>query len=219
MNKFIEKFRQILPFNVSEKKFHLYFWAINYGVLCFISSELLQLGMVGATAGKAAFIIGLNVVVIQMIEMALPDYNTSLTWVICLAISLSVMGMYFLSGCFDLYLSGSGESCSDVVTHYDFLVFLSMIGFGGCILLADAGSSRTDCIDLMCLSFLVATVLAVATALVYDAETWLSLPTLSSLFSFKTVIVIYTGISEVSAVTLGECPVSFDILSFAQARV
>jgi hypothetical protein len=204
MNKLIAKLRLMMPMEVSEKTFQLYFWATIYGIFNFMASELLQMGMEGATAGKSAFIIGLNVVVIQVIEMALPDYNTGLSWVICVAISLSVIGLYFLSGCFDLLFASNGESCADVITYYDFLVFLSMIGFGICILLADAGSSRTDCIDLMCLSFFVATVLTVIMAMINDLETWLSFPTLSDAFSYNTIIVIYTGVAEVSAVTLGK---------------
>jgi hypothetical protein len=203
MNQYIAKLRLLLPIQVSEKSFQLYFWATIYGIVNFMASELLQMGMIGATAGKSAFIIGLNVVFIQIIEVALPEYNTSLSKVICGAISLSVLGLYFLSGCFDLLYSSTGESCADVITKYDFLVFLSMLGFGVCILLADAGSSRTDCIDLMCLSFFIATVLCVCMAVFYDAEAWLGIPSLSVIFSSNCFIIIYTGIAEVSAVTLG----------------
>ena len=204
MNKFITRLRLMLPMQVSEKTFQLIFWATVYGVCNFLASELLQMGMIGATAGKSAFIIGLNVVVIQVIEVALPEYNTSLSWVVCGAISMSVMGLYFLSGCFDLLFSSTGESCADVITHYDFLVFLSMIGFGVCILLADAGSSRTDCIDLMCLSFFISTVLCIAMANYQDGQSWLSVPLLSEIFSHNAFVTVYTGIAEVSAVTLGE---------------
>ena len=216
MNKFITRFRLMLPIEVSEKSFQLYFWATIYGVVNFMASELLQMGMIGATAGKSAFIIGLNVVFIQIIEVAIPEYNTFLSKIICGAISLSVLGLYFLSGCFDLLLSASGESCADVITYYDFLVFLSMLCFGVCILLADAGSSRTDCIDLMCLSFLVATTLCVSMAVYYDPENWLELPSLSLIFSTNSFIIIYTGIAEVSAVTLGNIAVSFFCLPFSK---
>jgi hypothetical protein len=204
VNQFITRLRLSLPFEVSEKKFQLYVWATIYGVVTFVAGELLQMGMVGTSAGKSAFIVGLNVVVIQVVEVVLPEYNTAISWVVCGTISLSVMGLYFLSGCFDLLFSTTGESCQDVVTYYDFLVFLSMFGFGICILLADAGSSRTDCIDLMCLSFFVATTLCVIMAMYQDPGTWLTFPSIADLFSYNSLIVIYTGIAEVSAVTLGK---------------
>jgi hypothetical protein len=113
------------------------------------------------------------------------------------------MGLYFLSGCLDLVLSSSEESCADVITYYDFLVFLSMLCFAICILLADAGSSRTDCIDLMCLSFLVTTCLCVSMVVIFVVESWELIQSVSAIFSSNTCVIIYTGIAEVSAVTLG----------------
>ena len=204
-NRFIAALHKSFPIQMTEKTFHLMFWATIYGVVNFLASELLQIGMIGASAGKSAFIIGLNVVFIQMMEILLPDYDNSFSWMLCGAISLSVIGLYFISGCFDLIYNSSEESCSDVITHYDIVVFLSMVCFGICILIADAGSSRTDCIDLMCLSFFITTTLCIGMAIYFDSEDWLEFPSMSTIFSFDSFIVAYTGVAEVSAVTLGEC--------------
>ena len=204
MNQYLAKIRQSLPVDIPEKTFHLLFWSLCYGTMTFIASELLQIGMLGTSAGKSAFIIGLNVVFIQIVEIALPEYGTSFCWVIFCAISLSVVGLYFLSGCFDLLLDSTAEeSCSDIISYYDLLVFLSMLGFGVCILLGDAGSSRADCIDLSCLSFFITTIFCVVLAAYRDPQTWLSSDAVSSIFSYNSIIATYTGVAEVSAVTLG----------------
>jgi drug/metabolite transporter (DMT)-like permease len=146
---------------LSQSRFDLLFWGILSGLLNFTLSTLQQYGVVTVSAGKAAFINSLFVVVTPLAEAFIPCYDSSLglrTW---MAVVLSGVGTYFLS---DPESSGFGQG--------EVLLILAMLVCVLSILVADAGTQRADCIDLTIVELATTAVLSTIISVALEPGMW-----------------------------------------------
>lgn len=160
---FLMKLKNRMPsYLQGSVSFDVWFYGAICGVATFFASALIQIGLLTVSAGKAAFIAGLFVIVIPIMEYMLPGGETrisKLTWIAALT---SGMGMYFLSGGAGAFTFGIGE----------FFVFLGMLCWAVSIMASDAGAKRVDCILLTCYEFLVTTILCITSALYMEPQYW-----------------------------------------------
>lgn len=140
-----------------------------------------QFGMYTVSAGKAAFIVGLNVVVTPFLEAILPNspHPALSTWV---SVFLCLLGTYFLSGC-DLNNFSIGE------------VYLlgSTLSISFSILATDAGAKRVDCIDLTIAEFVVTLSLCIPVAIIWESDMW-DYPFTSIIAGWK--LIVFVGVAE-----------------------
>ena len=140
-----------------------------------------QFGMYTVSAGKAAFIVGLNVVVTPFLEAILPNspHPALSTW---FSVFLCLLGTYFLSGC-DLNNFSIGE------------VYLlgSTLSISISILATDAGSKRVDCIDLTIAEFVVTLFLCIPVAIIWERDMW-DFPFTSIISGWK--LIVFVGVAE-----------------------
>lgn len=160
---FLIDLKKCLPASISEETFDLVFWGTVCGIANFSISTFQQYGLVTVTAGKAAFITGLFVVVIPIAEWILPFNTAGVHWITWLAVLLSGIGTYFLSNVDSSLLSiGSGEV----------LLFLGMLCCVVNIMAADAATKRVDCIALTCMEFSVTAALCTLASLTFEPQMW-----------------------------------------------
>ena len=201
VNRIVDRVRNIIPIKLSSASFHLYFWSFLNGIGLFLANELLQVGLVTTTAGKSAFIVGLYVVFIPALEQ-LWGISSDFCWQTWAAAGMCLAGLFFMSGCVDAMVSDVGESCSDAVGMGDVLVFAGMLAFSATFMISDTAAKRVDCIDLTCWSFLVATVLCIGVAVVFDSDIW-NTSSLVTVMGQSWDMVLLVGVSEASALGLG----------------
>lgn len=121
------------------------------GIVLFIASSLQQIGLVETSAGKAAFITGLYIVIVPLLGIFLRQRIQLYTWA---GVALATVGLYFLS-----------------VTENFSLVRADLFELGGSffwavhILLIDSYIKRTNPIKLSFVQFVTCSVLSMVTAL------------------------------------------------------
>ena len=148
-------------FSIDEQTFHLYFWGILGGILNFSVQTCQQYGLQTVSAGKAALINGLFVVVAPFIESILPYFESNINLTSWCAILLSGIGTYFLSDPKD---GGFGFG--------EFLLVLSMLGCCFGILISDVASKRTDCIDVTIIELFTIVIFSTCFSLWNNIEFW-----------------------------------------------
>lgn len=201
VNRQIDRLRKVFPIQLSADDFQLYFWSFVNGLGLFFANELLQIGLITTTAGKAAFIVGLYVVFIPAMEQLWS--GADFCWQTWVAAGMCLVGLFFMSGCVDAMNSGEeGASCSDAIGMGDMFVFASMLAFSAAFMISDTAAKRVDCIDLTCWSHFFATVVCVVVAIVFETDQWISWPPLRVLGDGWEVIAL-VGVSEVCAMGLG----------------
>lgn len=141
-------------------------YGIGSGLFMFTGSILQQVGMTGTTAGKAAFITSLYIVIVPIGAVLLGRHIKKENWV---GAAIAVLGLYLLS------MHGSFE-----LSYGDALELAGSFFWAGQILFIDRFASRVDAIELsvsqIAVCFIGSTVLAMlfedvtATAL---AHAWL----------------------------------------------
>ncbi len=119
------------------------------GTLLYLGALLQQLGIVSTTAGTAAFITGLYVVLVPVLGIALGHRTNRLTW---LGVVLAVTGLYFLCVTSDLRIAAG-----------DALILASAVAFAGHILVIDAVTDR-DPLRLSIVQFLTCAGLSAGTS-------------------------------------------------------
>ena len=110
---------------------------------------------------SAAFINGLFVVVNPFAEALLPCYNSSITPITWIAVFVSGIGTYFLSG-----TVSSGDGTGEI------LLVLAMLCCCLSILAADAGAKRVDCVDLTIVGLTTCAVMNIIVSLIMEPEMW-----------------------------------------------
>ncbi len=148
--------------SIRQRTFDLWAWGILCGLLNFSVSTFQQYGVMTVTAGKAAFINSLFVVVTPLAEAFLPCYNSSLGLVIWFAVLLSGVGTYLLSDPGPDNSFGIGE-------------MLLLGGMFACclsILAADAGTQRVNCIDLTIIELGTTAVISTVFSLLIEPHMW-----------------------------------------------
>lgn len=121
------------------------------GTVLFIAASLQQIGLIYTTAGKAAFVTSLYIVLVPLLGIFLGHSAGKWTWMGCI---LAVVGLYFL--------------CIKESASLQFGDLLQLIGalFWAChILIIGYFSRRVDVLKLSCYQFLTCSILSLITAI------------------------------------------------------
>ena len=128
------------------------------GTLCgasiFLGASAQQIGIVYTTAGKAAFITALYIVVVPLLGLFLKHKVPKATWV---GVVLAVVGLYLLT---------IHEGLS--IQKGDAIVLLGTVFWAFQIITMDHYVNKTDGLKLSCLQFFIAGLLSAAAAFVFE---------------------------------------------------
>ena len=124
------------------------------GTILFIAASLQQIGLIYTTAGKAAFITCLYIVLVPVIGIFLGHSVGRGTWLGCI---LAVVGLYFLS------IKGSAS-----IQPGDLLQLIGALFWTMHILVIGYFSRRVDVLKLACFQFLTCSVLSLITAAITE---------------------------------------------------
>lgn len=131
-------------------------WRIGlvFGLILFIASSLQQIGLVYTTAGKAAFITCLYIVLVPLAGVFLRQKITGNTW---FGAGLAISGLYFL--CVKSNLT---------ISYGDLLEFIGAGFWTAHILLIDRYANRVDSLQLAFYQFVACAVLSLGVALLTE---------------------------------------------------
>lgn len=124
------------------------------GIILFIASSLQQIGLVETSAGKAAFITGLYIVIVPLLGIFLKQRIQLNTWA---GVIIATIGLYFLS---------VTESFS--IVRADLFELVGAFFWAIHILLIDLFIKKADPIKLSFVQFVTCSVLSIVTALFYE---------------------------------------------------
>eukprot|EP01034_Spumella_vulgaris_P028608 gene28608-35494_t len=127
----------------------------------------MQIGLVTVSAGKAGFITGMYVVFVPIVEYLVPGFGTHLSWKSWVAALLCLLGMYLISGCAEqaVCLGGAFKGGEALLVGCMFCWVVA-------IMTDDVGAKSLDVLSLVCVNFLVVTVLSLCLALIAEPEYW-----------------------------------------------
>ncbi|MGE5544820.1 MAG: DMT family transporter [Bacillota bacterium] len=128
------------------------------GSVLFSGVSLQQVGIMYTTAGKAAFITGLYVVLVPIISILLGRKIGRSTWLGCF---LAVNGLYLL--CIKETMILNFGDMLELIGAFFWAVHILIIGYF---------SRRVDALKLSCIQFFVCSVLSLAVALVTETIVW-----------------------------------------------
>jgi drug/metabolite transporter (DMT)-like permease len=123
----------------------------------FGGASLQQAGITQTTAGKAGFITGLYVIIVPIIGIFKKQHAGKALWAGAL---LAIFGMYLLS------ITGNF-----VLSHGDFLVFLSAFLWAAHVQVIDHFSGRVDVLKLAALQFAICSVASMLVAFLTETIT------------------------------------------------
>lgn len=129
----------------------LLYAGILAGTVLFIASSLQQIGLVDTSAGKAAFITGLYIVIVPLLGIFLKQRVPLFNWI---GVAFAVVGLYFLS-VNEVFYIGKG----------DLLELTGSFFWAIHILLIDNFTKRVDIIKLSLFQFLTCSFWSMTTAL------------------------------------------------------
>ncbi|NMM63750.1 DMT family transporter [Clostridium sp. P21] len=148
----------ILFYNDSEKKHEHFkelkkaFWpGIIVGIFIFLGSSFQQVGIAYTTAGKAAFITGLYIVIVPIFGVFLKQHININNWI---GVIVAVIGLYFL--CITDKFS---------ISYGDFLQLICAFFFAVQILLIDNFSKKLNILKLAFIQFVTCSMLSLVSAL------------------------------------------------------
>lgn len=124
------------------------------GSVIFLAASLQQIGLAYTTAGKAAFITGLYIVLVPLFGIFLKHRIQLGTWA---GVVLAVVGLYFLS---------VNEDFS--IAKGDFLEIVGAFFWAAHILVIDYFTKKVDALKLSFVQFAACSVLSVAVALITE---------------------------------------------------
>lgn len=131
------------------------------GLILFIAASLQQIGLVTTTAGKAAFITCLYIVLVPLAGLFLKQRVTLHTWLGC---TLAIVGLYFLCIKEDFTIS-----------YGDLLELIGAFFWTAHILVIDRYAQKVDTLKLSCFQFATCAVLSLITALFTETFVWNSI--------------------------------------------
>lgn len=146
------------------------------GTVLFCGASLQQLGLAYTTAGKAAFITGLYIVLVPLLGIFLKQHVKLNTWI---GVVLAVTGLYFLSVNEDL-----------TIAKGDFLELIGAFFWAGHILVIDYLTKKVDALKLSFVQFAACSVLSMAVALISED---ISIPGLGQ----AVIPILYGGLFSV----------------------
>jgi drug/metabolite transporter (DMT)-like permease len=124
------------------------------GTVLFIAASLQQIGLIYTTAGKAAFVTSLYIVLVPVLGIFLGQSAGRWTWMGCM---IAVVGLYFL--CIK-------ESAS--MQFGDLLQLIGAFFWAFHILIIGYFSRRVDVLKLSCYQFLTCSALSLVTAAITE---------------------------------------------------
>lgn len=124
------------------------------GSILFLAASLQQIGLAYTTAGKAAFITGLYIVLVPLFGIFLKHRINISSWA---GVALAVVGLYFLS---------VNEDFS--IAKGDFLEIIGAFFWASHILVIDYFTKKVDALKLSFVQFAVCSVLSIVVALVFE---------------------------------------------------
>lgn len=127
------------------------------GLILFTAASLQQIGLIYTTAGKAAFITCLYIVLVPILGIFLKQYVSMITW---LSSVLAVIGLYLLC---------VKESFS--ISYGDLLQLVGAFFWAVHILLIDYFASRVDVLKLSFFQFVTCAILSITTAFLFETIT------------------------------------------------
>lgn len=120
------------------------------GTILFLAASLQQIGLIYTTAGKAAFITGLYIVLVPLLGIFLKQHVQKSTWA---GVLLAVIGLYFLSVNEDL-----------TIAKGDFLEIIGALFWASHILAIDHFTKKVDALQLSFVQFAACAVLSTLVA-------------------------------------------------------
>lgn len=124
------------------------------GSVLFMGASLQQLGLAYTTAGKAAFITGLYIVLVPLFGIFLKHRIRLSTWA---GVVLAVIGLYLLS---------VNEDFS--IAKGDFLEIIGAFFWAAHILVIDYFTKKVDALKLSAIQFAACSVLSIGVALIFE---------------------------------------------------
>ena len=146
------------------------------GTILFIAASFQQVGIMYTTAGKAAFITCLYIVLVPLFGLLMKRKIARLTWLGC---CLSLVGLYLLSIKEDFSIG-----------YGDLLELIGALFWTLHILLIDHISRRVDTLKLALLQFLTCSLLSGLTAM------WIESATIGAVFA-AAIPLLYGGVGSV----------------------
>lgn len=146
------------------------------GTIIFLGASLQQIGLAYTTAGKAAFITGLYIVLVPLFGIFLRQRINLSAWT---GVILAVAGLYFLS---------VNEDFS--IAKGDLIEIIGAFFWAAHILVIDNLTKKVDALKLSFVQFVVCSVLSMAVALIFEE---ISLPALSQ----ALIPILYGGLLSV----------------------
>ncbi len=162
--------------NTNTNKKELYLAGFLAGLCLFIAATLQQIGLIETTAGKAAFITGLYIVLVPILGMFFKQRVGIFTWIGAVT---AVVGLYFLS--VNENFSLSKGDLFELIGAFFWAVHILLIGYF---------SPRVDALKLSCMQFFVCSLLSLVTAICVEKIT------LSGIMQASTPI-LYGGLLSV----------------------
>ncbi len=158
------------------KKSGVLFPGVLAGIVLFTAASLQQIGIVTTTAGKAAFITSLYIVLVPIISLFMGQTTSKGTWLGCV---LSVVGLYFLC-----------IKESSAIQFGDLLVLIGAFLWAVHILVIGYFSPRVDVLKLSFVQFMTCSALSLILAFITEEFV------LSNLLA-AAVPILYGGIGSV----------------------
>ena len=175
----------------------LYKWAPLCGLAAFAASNLQQIGLCTVSAGKTAFITGMYVIFVPIVEWALPGFGLKLSKRVWISAVISLLGMFFLSG--DMSAAAVGKIT--FLSAGEIIVFISMFFWVISIISADIGTKRgVDGVSFTVLEFAVSTALSIVLAVIFEWK-YLIYPFESIVNSWEVILLV--GFTEGASFLFG----------------
>ena len=203
-NEIIKSLKQSLSSKLSGYSFDLLFFGSGCGLLTFLVSVCQQTGVETLSAGKAAFINGLFVVITPLIEHILPCYKKDVPNIVWFAVVLVVFGMYFLA-----YPQGTTVDSINITSSHNgaggfpvgvIWLLLSTIFTSVDIMFSDAGAKRVDAVDFTLVMFAASTVIAFIVSVAKEFSFW-SWPMV--IIRRNWLLILFVGVTEGIGYTCG----------------
>jgi drug/metabolite transporter (DMT)-like permease len=152
---------------VSNATRELFKWGIMCGCVLSAGSNLQQRGLQTVSASKTAFITGMYVIFVPIVEYILPGFQSNLNWRVWLSAAISLTGMYFLS------LDSNTTIGAPTITSGDLIVFGSMLCWVAAIIISGTSMKRgCDSISYTIIQFGTATFLNTSIALIFETNSF-----------------------------------------------
>jgi drug/metabolite transporter (DMT)-like permease len=151
---------------VSRYTIRTFKWGILCGFFIFGGSVLQQIGLLEVQAAKMSFITGSYVIFVPIVEWCLPGFGMHLNYSVWISAVVSIIGMYFLSGC--VGYENCFNSDENIFQSGEMIIFGSMLFWVIVIMATDVAVKEVDCLSLAVVENFVCSVLTIAAAMAFE---------------------------------------------------